>query len=261
MIDMHNHVLYGVDDGAQSIEDSVEMLFKAKEIGFSGVVLTPHYMCYQNFTSPVAENKKRYETLKKILARAGLELDLYLGSELLYEYKLVDLIDKEEFTTLAGTPWFLVETIRHVGTATGVQNFMHKLKEKGYKAILAHPERYDFVQEDPNVLLDFMKSGVLIQCNYLSLVGYYGEPSRHTLEILLKHHMVQLMGSDAHQVEGYERYPEARAAGVSLVGEEEWNRIMCRNPELLIKNEGGITVNPIPCTEEVKSSVIGRTFF
>ena len=234
MIDMHNHVLYGVDDGAQSIEDSVEMLFKAKEVGFSGVVLTPHYMCYQNFTSPVAENKKRCETLKKILERAGLELNLYLGSELLYEYQLVDLIDKEEFTTLAGTPWFLVETIRHGGTAIGVQNFMHKLKEKGYKA--------------------------MIQCNYLSLIGYYGEPSRRTLEILLKHRMVQLMGSDAHQVEGYERYPEARAAGIALVGEDEWNRIMCRNPELLIKNKGGIAVNPIPCTEEVKSSVIGRTF-
>ena len=60
--------------------------------------------------------------------------------------------------------------------------------------------------------------------------------------------------------EAYERYPEARAAGIALVGEDEWNRIMCRNPELLIKNKGGIAVNPIPCTEEVKSSVIGRTF-
>ena len=72
--------------------------------------------------------------------------------------------------------------------------------------------------------------------------------------------MVQLMGSDAHQVEGYERYPEARVAGVALIGEEAWNRIMCRNPELLIRNEGGIAVNPIPYTEEVTSSVIGRTF-
>ena len=114
MIDMHNHVLYGVDDGAQSIEDSVEMLFKAKEVGFSGVVLTPHYMCYQNFTSPVAENKKRYEALKKILERAGLELDLYLGSELLYEYKLVDLIDSEDlppWLTPRGFSW------RQSGTA------------------------------------------------------------------------------------------------------------------------------------------------
>ena len=76
------------------------------------------------------------------------------------------------------------------------------------------------------MLLDFMRNGVLIQCNYLSLIGYYGEPSRRTLEILLKHHMVQLMGSDAHQVEGYERIPRPEQP-VLLIGEEAWNRIMC----------------------------------
>lgn len=258
MIDMHNHVLYGVDDGAQTVEDSIEMLSKAKEVGFSGVVLTPHYMCYQNFTSSVEENKKRCAVLQEILRRANIDLTLYLGSELLYEYRLVDLVDQGQFTTLGDTDWFLIETIRHGGTSEGVQNFIQKLKQKGYKAIFAHPERYDFVQDDPNILLEFMKNGVLIQCNYLGLIDYYGEPSRKTLEIMLRHNMVQLMGSDAHQVEGYGRYAEAKKAGISLVGEENWQKIMCRNPELLIKNQGGIAVNPKIYSQETKKTVIGN---
>lgn len=258
MIDMHNHVLYGVDDGAKTVEDSIEMLYKAKEVGFSGVVLTPHYMCYQHFTSTVAENEKRLAVLLEVLSRVGLEMDLYLGSELLYEYRLNDLVDTGAFKTLGSSPYFLVETIRHGGTAIGVQNFMQRLQAKGYKTILAHPERYDFVQEDPNILLDFMGNKTLIQSNYLSLTGYYGEASKRTLEILLTHDMVQLMGSDAHQVEGYALYENAKEAGITLIGQERWDKIMCENPRRVVKNEGRIAMMPKTYVEEVKSSVIGK---
>ncbi|MDO4287976.1 MAG: capsular biosynthesis protein [Eubacterium sp.] len=244
MIDMHNHVLFGVDDGAQSLEDSVAMLDKAREVGFTGVVLTPHYMCYQNFTSPVAENEKRTAQLREVLRRIGLEMDIYLGSELLYEYKLGELIDTGAFKPLGDTKYFLVETIRHGGSEAGLMNFIQRLQTLGYQAIFAHPERYDFVQEDPNVLIDFMKKSCLIQSNYLSLTGYYGPRAKDTLKIMLEHDMVQLLGSDAHQVEGYALYPNAAAEGISVIGQEKWQQIVCTNPDILLKGERQLVPAP-----------------
>ncbi|MEG0495757.1 MAG: CpsB/CapC family capsule biosynthesis tyrosine phosphatase [Eubacterium sp.] len=261
MIDMHNHVLYGVDDGAKTMEDSIEMLKKAKDVGFSGVVLTPHYMCYHHFTSTVAENEVRFNALKAEIERIGLNMDLYLGSEHLYEYKLNALIDTGAFKTLGESPYFLVETIRHGGTAIGIENFMLNLQSKGYKTIFAHPERYDFVQEDPNILMEFMNRGCLIQSNYLSLTGYYGEPSKRTLETLLTHDMVQLMGSDAHQIEGYALYPQAEKLGIDLIGVEKWNAMMCVNPECILCNQGTILVEPKRYVDEIKYSVIAKTAF
>ena len=244
MIDMHNHVLFGVDDGAQCIEDSVAMLDTAKSVGFTGAVLTPHYMCYQNFTSPVAENEKRLAQLKEVIRRLGLEMELYLGSELLYEYKLGDLLDTGAFKPLGNTRYFLVETIRHGGSEASLMNFINRLKAAGYETVFAHPERYDFIQEDPNVLLDFMKKGCLIQSNYLSLTGYYGAKAKDTLKIMLAHDMVQLMGSDAHQAEGYALYPNAEAEGVAIVGEEKWQEIVCTNPKILLSGERKLVPAP-----------------
>lgn len=244
MIDMHNHVLFGVDDGAQCLEDSVTMLDTAKEVGFTGVVLTPHYMCYQNFTSPVSENEKRLSQLKEVIRRIGLEMDLYLGSELLYEYKLGDLLDTGAFKPLGDSCYYLIETIRHGGSEAGLMNFIQKLKDRGYQAVFAHPERYDFVQDDPNILIEFMKKGCLIQSNYLSLTNYYGERSRDTLKIMLEHNMVQLMGSDAHQAEGYALYPNAAEVGISVVGEEKWHEIVCTNPEILLAGERKLVPSP-----------------
>ena len=259
MIDMHNHVLYGVDDGAQTLDDSLEMLRVAEALGFDTVVLTPHYMIYEHYTSPVAENARRLVVLQKAAQEAGIGVRLYLGNELLYDYKMIERIDTGAFKALGDTNWCLVETIRHAGSVASLNTFRIKLRDKGYRMILAHPERYDFVQDDPNSLIDFMEQGCLIQANYLSLTGYYGNKAKETLEPMLTHNMVQLMGSDAHQVEGYERYPEAEAAGIRLIGEAAWKQIMDVNPRLLLTGQvHAIPVTPNRSAPKVRKSVIAR---
>ncbi|MDD4691736.1 tyrosine-protein phosphatase [Eubacterium aggregans] len=258
MIDMHNHVLYGVDDGAECLEDSLAMLAEAARVGYTGVVLTPHYMVYQDYTATVRENQVRLAHLERALDEAGIPITLYLGSELFYDYELVGRIGTGAFKTLGDSPYYLVETGRQGGTALGIQNFMGKLKISGGKTILAHPERYDFVQEDPNVLLEFMAAGTLIQSNYLSLIGYYGGATQRTLETMLSHDMVQLLGSDAHQSEGYALYPEAADAGITLVGKEKWQDLVCVNPEKVILGTGTITTVPHFYKAPATKSVIGR---
>lgn len=258
MIDMHNHVLFGVDDGAQTLEDSLSMVHTAMTQGFTAMVLTPHYMIYEGYTSTVEENTKRLKTLREAMDREGLAMDLYLGSELFYDYQLVDHIGRGDFTTLGDSGYYLVETGRQGGTALGIQNFMAKLDGTG--TILAHPERYDFIQEDPNLLLDYMASGTLIQSNYLSLIGYYGQVAQHTMEAMLRSNMVQLLGSDAHQSEGYALYAEAKAAGEALVGALKWKELTETNSLKIMGGQGGVNVAPKHHKPAIHKGVIGKFF-
>ena len=257
MIDLHNHVLFGADDGAQNIEESMALLKAAKAAGFTGAVLTPHYMLSRNFTKTVAENEKAFDAIQTCMKAVDPEFELYLGSELFYDYRLVDLIGKNVFTTLGNTNYYLVETGRQGGTALGIMNFMLKLEQAGGKCILAHPERYDFVQDDPNVVMEFIQRGTLIQSNYLSLTDYYGKTTQDTMKILLENDMVQLMGSDAHQPEGYELYAEAKAVGEAIVGEDKWREITEINSHKLLAGEK-ISVDAKPYRKVLSKAVIAR---
>lgn len=257
MIDLHNHILFGADDGAQTIEESMALLKAAKAAGFSGAVLTPHFMLCRNFVKTIEENQKAFDGIKSRMSVIDPDFKLYLGSELYYDYRLVSLMGKGCFTTLGDTPYYLVETGRQGGTALGIQNFMLKLEQAGGKTILAHPERYDFVQEDPNVVMEFIERGTLIQSNYLSLTDYYGKDTQETMKILLEHNMVQLMGSDAHQPEAYELYSEAKAVGEAIVGKDKWYEITEVNSHRLMAGEA-ITPSPTPYKKVLSKSVIAR---
>ncbi len=244
MFDLHCHVLYGIDDGAKSIDDSVEMLRMAEQIGFQGVVLTPHYMSYTNYISPVNENKKRLKALRKAIAEEGIDVKLFLGNELYYEPELLNMVGSREFTPINKSDYFLVETMRHDSNVEHVQDFLYRLQTKGYKTILAHPERYDFVQDDPNILIDFMKKGTLIQMNMLSLIGFYGSRSQETAEIMLEHNMVQFMASDAHRVKSYEKMAVACEVAVDWIGAKKFKELMVLNPAIVLSNKSGIICNP-----------------
>lgn len=258
MIDLHNHILFGADDGAKNLEESIALLQAAKKAGFSGAVLTPHYMLSRGFTRTSTENRGIFDQIKEEMAKMDPTFELYFGSELFYDYRLVDLIGTDAFTTMGDSGYYLIETGRQGGSALGIQNFMLKLKQAGGKSILAHPERYDFVQDDPNILLEFMSKGTLIQANYLSLTDYYGKVTQDTMKILLENNMIQLMGSDAHQTEAYELYAEAKAIGEAIVGAEKWHELTEVNSTKLMKNTGEIVVAPKWYKKPLSKAVMAR---
>lgn len=234
MIDMHSHILYGLDDGAQNLDEALSMIDAAAQVGFDTVVLTPHYMSYKHFT---ASPEKQAAVLSTIRDKANPAVTLVPGNELLYDYKLRDAYAAGAIRAIGDTDYYLIETTRQGGSAIALQSFAHFLKKQGKRTILAHPERYDFVHDDPNVLLDFLRQGVLIQSNYLSLIDYYDRATTAALKIMLEHDMVQLMGSDAHQCEGYELYPRAAKVGIDLIGEAKWRVLFEDNPRRVLANE------------------------
>lgn len=256
MIDMHCHSLYGVDDGAQTIEDSVRMLETAASVGFTEVVLTPHYMPYGPWQAPLCTVKKNADILKRVVDKAGIPIKLHLATEIQYEYQIPAQMCGDVYKSFADSCYFMIETQRKGASSEALMRCIKKFGAMGFGTILAHPERYDFVQEDPDILSELVKKGCIIQCNYLSLSGYYGKQTEDCVCALLRKKLVHTMGSDAHQAEGYELYPESAARGVQEAGEAYWNDLMQNNPQkILYSKEKPLLPEPVPITV---SSYLGR---
>lgn len=234
MIDMHSHALFGVDDGPETIEESVQMLEAAIAAGFDEIVLTPHYMPHGKWQPDMETIQYNFDFLNRVKDKLGLPVKLYLGSEINYSYFLPDLICENKYKNYADNCYFLLETERRGASAEALIQTVKRFNDLGFSCILAHPERYDFIQDEVEVLEDFIKEGCLIQSNYLSLIDYYKKPTKDTLIQMLNKGYVHTLGSDAHQSEGYELYSKAQAIGKSVAGPKYWKEITEDNPYTLI---------------------------
>lgn len=237
MIDIHSHILPGVDDGAQTMEESMEMIRAAKDQGFKGIILTPHYITNTKFESKVKENKVILTALKKAVYDAGIDLFLFLGNEVCYRVDTLDFIDQDDYATMNDSRYFLIETKSHLADLYNFEAFLFKLQLKGYTPIIAHPERYDFVQKNPNVLANLVEHGSLAQMNIVSLAGLYGTSARETAEIIITHNMVHFLSSDAHRPMSYEAFGQAKEIAVDLIGEEQVAILLSENPARVLLDE------------------------
>ena len=100
MIDIHNHLLYGIDDGSKSLEDSVDILENLYIIGYTDIILTPHYISHTKYSSSRKNNLILLDTLKKSLKEKGIKINLYLGNEIYINHHIGDLLDREEISSL-----------------------------------------------------------------------------------------------------------------------------------------------------------------
>ncbi|SDX99553.1 tyrosine-protein phosphatase [Eubacterium barkeri] len=252
MIDIHTHVLPGVDDGSNGIDESIEMLRVAESLGFRAVTLTPHYMSYTNYTSTLSNNKKIMQQLVKAMKQQNLEIQVYLGNEVFYDPDILKILDSDQFIALNKSRYLLVETVRHDASVESFEDFLYRLQLKGYSPVIAHPERYDFIQEDPNVLLDLINKGSFIQMNMLSLTGYYGHGAKETAHIMLENNMAQFMASDAHRVRSYKLMDEALAIAQDILGARQFKRMMSDNPKVALGGNGRIECAPKAYTKRKK---------
>ena len=251
MIDIHAHLLPGVDDGAVTLSESLAMIRRAKEQGFRGIVLTPHFYPDADMASRVAENQKILTALKQAVRESGIEIFLFLGNEVFYSQETLEQLEKGDYTTLNNSRYLLVETMRHSLDCYSFTVFLNQLRARGYIPILAHPERYEFIQKDPNILVRLIQDGNLTQLNLISLIGHYGSDAKATAEILLTHNMVHFMASDAHAPKAYDRFGAALEAAKKLVGEKRVAKLLEENPQRVLVNEKIETMEPC-YYEEVK---------
>ena len=194
MIDIHSHILNNVDDGSDSLEDTLNILRKAEKAGFSDIILTPHYI--ENYYDNTKDfiNKKINE-LKQSLYREEIIVNLHQGNEIMLTDNTPKLLQEWKIVSLANSRYVLFE-LPFSNRMLNFENIIFELKEIGAIPVLAHPERYLYIQENPDELLEMLNLGILLQSNYGSFMGLYGKKAKTTAELLLKNKLIHFLGSD-----------------------------------------------------------------
>ena len=233
MIDVHSHILPGIDDGSKSMQETLELIAEAKKAGFDAIISTSHYI--EDYYE--ADEQKRMGLISEILNETDADIDIYLGSEIYISPNSAKLINESKASTINNTDYVLFETSLNV-QPFNLYELIYALQSKKKKLILAHPERYSFVQDNPNIIYDLIERGILMQANYGSVIGRYGKNAQHIVRKLLKNNMIHLMGSDVHRANSiYRDMPIILSELRKIIGDEKVEELTSLNPEHILKNE------------------------
>ena len=199
MIDLHSHILPGVDDGAQTLEDSLEMARKAISQGITHLMCTPHHN-NGKYNNPADKIIREVANLQGELDKRGLDLTLLEGQEVRSTEFLLTAIQRDEilFTDLDNT-YLLIEFPTNEVPIYAEQVF-YQLLNRGQVPVIVHPERNAVFREEPNRLVSFLEMGTLTQLTAPSIVGIFGSDIQQTARQMLEHNMLYMVASDAHNL-------------------------------------------------------------
>lgn len=210
MIDLHSHILPGLDDGVDSLEEARELARLVAAEGVEAIAATPHVR--NDFPTTVEQMERGVAELREDFAAAGIELDVLHGGEIALER--LDELTREELErfTLAQTGRYLLLETPYVGSPLALAPAVASLRSSELVPVIAHPERNADVQRRPELLESFVDLGALVQITAASLDGRFGRPSRRAAKALMKLRLAHLIASDAHG-------PELREAGLTAAVE------------------------------------------
>ena len=255
MIDVHSHIVFGVDDGSRSIEESIEIIKEAYNKGFKKIIATPHYM-EEYYENDVKEINSRISQINAQLRKIHCDIQILHGNEIYITENITQLLENKKATSLNGQQYVLFELPLNA-ESMNLNSVIYQILEVGGVPVLAHPERYSFVQKDPNVLLPLIESGVLIQSNYGSIIGQYKKEAQSTLKKMLEHKMVHLLGSDVHRPQTiYTKIDQCVEEMEKIVGKDYVDLITTIYPQKVINGEEIEIIEPIP----VKTSFFKNLF-
>lgn len=238
MIDIHSHILNEIDDGARSMEESIAIIKKLEAIGFTHVVATPHYITGSRYISNNVEKKQKLGKLELALKRENVPIHLYLGNEIFMDVEIISLLKHNEITSINGSRYLLIEL--------PVSRPMHEMMEllfyfrsKNYIPIIAHPERYLYLQEDHSLIDKFLKMGCLFQGNFSNIIGKYGTHAKKLFLYMLKNNQYHFLASDVHREEDilFKNMKKIKKEIVKLTSLEKWQELTYENPLKVLKDE------------------------
>ena len=234
-IDIHSHILYGIDDGSRSLEESINIIKNMKNIGFNDIIITPHYIEGTSYNCNNFGKKILFNYLKEKVNEAGIEINLYLGNEIFVFDKIKEFIENGEIEALAESKYLLIETPMQQ-EITNLDNCLFKLISYGYKVILAHPERYSYFQEDPEKIKKYIDMGIEFQSNYASITGRYGSHAIKTIKYFLKHNYITYLASDIHHENSdfYNDFDKMKKEIIHLVGNDNFAKLSYINAKKII---------------------------
>ncbi len=205
MIDLHTHILPGIDDGARTLDDALEMARAFVADGVTTIAATPHVR--DDFPTSADVMLSSVDALRGVLDDEGIPLTILPGAELALDWiPRLDDADLRRLTLAGGGRYILVET-PYYGWPVGLVEQLLELRLAGFVPVLAHPERNEQVQQTPSLVAPLVHGGTIIQVTAASLDGRLGDLSRQTAFHLVEAGLAHLFASDAHM-------PDVRATGM-----------------------------------------------
>lgn len=200
IVDIHSHLIPGIDDGVKTLEESLTLIRKMQSLGFEKLITTPHIMKHR-FPNTSETIKKGFEIVQEAIIKENINIELEYASEYFFDEHFLELIRKKDILTF-GDNYVLFELPysphKNTPPPVGLENTIFELQSAGYRPVLAHPERYNYYSARIDKLLKLKENALLFQMNVNSFGGFYGKTAQKSAQILVKEGVVDFLGSDAH---------------------------------------------------------------
>lgn len=247
MIDIHSHILPGIDDGARDIFSTIEMARIAWKSGVTDIVATPHCNIPGMFDNYFGEEyKDAYRKAEHVIRKERIPIKLHPGMEVFATYDLPDLLVNGKIMPLNGTRYVLIE-FAFDEDPDFADDLLKRVVEVKARPVIAHVERYGFVQDIPQIIYDWRKRGYVIQVNKGSFLGRFGSRAEECAYRLLRHNLVSIVASDAHS--SHMRTPHMKDEYEHLCdmySQKTVDFLFKKNPGQILKNESIFKIEPIP---------------
>jgi protein-tyrosine phosphatase len=236
MIDLHCHLLPGIDDGARTTAEALDMARTAVDDGIDYAVMTPHLHPgrYENTRSSTAEPLREFRTA---LRKEQIDLEIRAAAEVRLAVEILPLLEQDEVPFLGEMDGYRIMLLEfpHSHITHGAENLIQKLLDKKIRPIIAHPERNKEVIRDLAKVKPFVEMGCLLQLTASAVAGHFGKGPHLCARQLLERGLVNVLATDAHNLKG--RRPELRAgmqAAAEIVGEAAAHEMVHENPRAIL---------------------------
>lgn len=227
-VDMHNHILPGIDDGSPDIETSIRLIKEYKALGYTKIIATPHTMSdyYPNTTESILT---ALDKVNSELANQNIQdVEIKAASEYMIDPWFEEMIDSKSKLLTYKDNHVLIE-MSYLRESENFSEILYKLQLQGYQPILAHPERYSYYLDNFDKYYGFKTQGIKLQLNMLALTKHYGSKIQKTAKRLLKEGMYDFIGIDTHRMEHLDSVTQIK---ISKKDEEAIKQLLSNNKNL-----------------------------
>lgn len=238
MIDIHSHILPGIDDGPGTMEETLEMAWAYEQAGFDTVIATPHHIPGTSWNVPADAVRKLVAHVNRILVHEGIRVRVVPGMEVGLASEVPRLLSEKALLTLAGSPYLLLET-PFQRLPLNWEQTVFELAALGYKVVWAHPERCGQLQNEPEHVRRMLEVGCFLQVNWGSILGHNGSETGTFAREMLRRGWVHCMATDSHDT--VSRRPGNASRGMPALEEASGKQgaaLLAReNPDRILKSE------------------------
>lgn len=236
MIDMHSHFLPQLDDGSRNVEETFQMIKEARRAGFTAIVSTSHYIT-NTYDFNKEERREIINAISSNLSKENVDIKLYNGAEVYIDSDITEKIKDGIIPKINNSKYLLME-LPMQNQMLSADDIIYSLLSSNIVPIIAHPERYKYVQDNPNILIDFIEKGVLFQANFASIIGYYGNAAKKTVVKLLQNDMIHCLGTDCHRAKTiYSNMDKILEHLNKILPKKEIEKLTTINPMKIINNQ------------------------